>query len=122
MNDILFEILKAVTVLMIVLLTRYAIPWIRMQAESTKYARVIQCAELTVRSVEQTIIGNKTGLEKKAIVTKFLKEQLLPKLGDRRYTVAVDGIFGNKTLEAVKANIQQVYKKTCKYRKFAVFF
>ncbi len=77
MNDVLFEVLKAAVVLVIVLLTRYAIPWIKMQAESTKYAWVIRCAEHAVRSAEQTIIGN--GHEKKAIVTKYLKEQLQQK-------------------------------------------
>lgn len=79
MNDVLFEILKAVTVLVIVLLTRYAVPWIKLQVENTKYAWIIQCTELAVRSAEQTILGNKTGSEKKEIVTKFLKEQLLQK-------------------------------------------
>ncbi len=79
MNDILFEVLKAVTVLVIVLLTRYAVPWIKQQVENTKYAWIIQCTELAVRSAEQTILGSKTGPEKKAIVTKFLKEQLQQK-------------------------------------------
>ena len=79
MNDVLFEILKAVTVLVIVLLTRYAVPWIKQQVENTKYAWIIQCTELAVRSAEQTILGSKTGPEKKAIVTKFLKEQLQQK-------------------------------------------
>lgn len=79
MNDILFEVLKAATVLVIVLLTRYAVPWIKQQVENTKYAWIIQCTELAVRSAEQTILGSKTGPEKKAIVTKFLKEQLQQK-------------------------------------------
>lgn len=79
MNDILFEVLKAATVLAIVLLTRYAVPWIKQQVENTKYAWIIQCTELAVRSAEQTILGSKTGPEKKAIVTKFLKEQLQQK-------------------------------------------
>ena len=79
MNDILFEVLKAVTVLVIVLLTRYAVPWIKQQVENTKYAWIIQCTELAVRSAEQTILGSKTGPEKKAIVTEFLKEQLQQK-------------------------------------------
>lgn len=79
MNEVLFEILKAVTLLVIVLLTRYAVPWIRQQTESTRYEWLIQCAELAVRSAEQTILGNKTGAEKKAIVTKFLREQLQAK-------------------------------------------
>ncbi len=79
MNDILFEVLKAATVLAIVLLTRYAVPWIKQQVENTKYAWIIQCTELAVRSAEQTILGSKTEQEKKAIVTKFLKEQLQQK-------------------------------------------
>lgn len=79
MNGILFEVLKAATVLVIVLLTRYAVPWIKQQVENTKYAWIIQCTELAVRSAEQTILGSKTGPEKKAIVTKFLKEQLQQK-------------------------------------------
>ena len=79
MNDILFEVLKGATVLVIVLLTRYAVPWIKQQVENTKYAWIIQCTELAVRSAEQTILGSKTGPEKKAIVTKFLKEQLQQK-------------------------------------------
>ena len=55
MNDILFEVLKAATVLVIVLLTRYAVPWIKQQVENTKYAWIIQCTELAVRSAEQMI-------------------------------------------------------------------
>ena len=65
MNDILFEVLKAVTVLVIVLLTRYAVPWIKQQVENTKYAWIIQCTELAVRSAEQTILGSKTGAGEK---------------------------------------------------------
>lgn len=79
MNDVLFEVLKAVVVLVIVLLTRYAVPWIKLQVDNTRYEWVIQCAELAVKSAEQTILGSKTGAEKKAIVTKFLREQLQQK-------------------------------------------
>lgn len=79
MSGVLFEILKAVVLLVIVLLTRYAVPWIRQQTESTRYDWLIHWAELAVRSAEQTILGNKAGAKKKAIVTKFLKEQLQQK-------------------------------------------
>lgn len=79
MDGVLFEILQAVVLLVIVLLTRYAVPWIRQQTENTRYDWLVQCAELAVRSAEQTILGNKTGAEKKAIVTKFLKDQLQAK-------------------------------------------
>ena len=79
MNEALFEILKAVVVLVIVLLARYVIPYLKALAENTKYAWVTKWVELSVKSAEQTVFGDKTGPEKKAIVTKFIKEQLLKK-------------------------------------------
>lgn len=79
MNEVLFEVLKAVVLLALVLIVRYAVPWMKLQVEGTKYDWLIQWAEIAVRSAEQTILGSKTGAEKKAIVTKFLKEQLQAK-------------------------------------------
>lgn len=79
MNEVLFEILKAVVLLALILIVRYAVPWIKLQVEGTKYDWLIEWAEIAVRSAEQTITGSKTGAEKKAIVTKFLKEQLQAK-------------------------------------------
>ena len=76
MNEVLFEILKAVVILAIILLGRYVIPFIKLQVEKTRYAWLINWVELAVRSAEQTILGDKSGPEKKAIVTKFIKEQL----------------------------------------------
>lgn len=37
MNDVLFEVLRAVVILVIVLLVRYAVPFIRNLTEDTKY-------------------------------------------------------------------------------------
>ena len=79
MNEVLFEILQAVILLAIVLVVRYLIPWLKLQVEGTKNEWLVKWAELAVRSAEQTILGDKTGPEKKAIVTKFLKEQLQKK-------------------------------------------
>lgn len=79
MNDVLFEILKAVLVLVIILIAKYLVPWIKLQVEGTKHEWLLKWVELAVRSAEQTVLGDKTGPEKKAIVTKFLKEQLQQK-------------------------------------------
>lgn len=76
MNDVVFEILKAVIVLVIILIAKYLVPWMKLQVEGTKHEWLLKWVELAVRSAEQTILGDKTGPEKKAIVTKFLKEQL----------------------------------------------
>ena len=79
MNDILFEILKAVLILAVILLMRYAVPWMKQVVEDTKYAWAVNWVGTAVRSAEQTIFGDKRGEEKKAIVTQFIKEQLIKK-------------------------------------------
>lgn len=79
MNDVLFEILKAVVVLAAVLLARYAVPYLKALAENTRYAWVVKWVELAVKSAEQTVFGDKTGPEKKAIVTEFIKNLLIKK-------------------------------------------
>lgn len=79
MNDILFEILKAVLVLAVILVTRYAVPWMKQSLENTKLAWVSKWIDASVKSAEQTICGNKCGAEKKAVVTQFIKEQLIKK-------------------------------------------
>lgn len=79
MNEAVFEILKAAVMLIIVLLFRYAIPYVKLKVEDTKYAWLVKWVELSVKSAEQTIVGNKTGAEKKAIVTEFIKNLLMQK-------------------------------------------
>lgn len=79
MNEMLFEILKAVLMLAIVLLTRYAIPYVKSLVEDSKYSWLAKWVELSVKSAEQTILGNKTGAEKKAFVTDFIKKLLIQK-------------------------------------------
>lgn len=79
MNDILYEILKSVAVLVLILITRYAVPYLRQKIENSKYDWVLKWVDIAVRSTEQTIFGDKKGAERKAIVTKFIKQMLLQK-------------------------------------------
>lgn len=80
MDDVIFEILKTAVVLAVVLITRYAIPWLRLQVDNTKYKWLLQWTELAVKSAEQTIFGTDTSnADRKAIVTEFLKKQLIDK-------------------------------------------
>ena len=79
MNDILFEVLKAVLILAVILFTRYAVPWMKQTVEDTKYAWAVKWVGIAVRSAEQTIFGDKRGEEKKAVVTQFIREQLIKK-------------------------------------------
>lgn len=79
MNDILYEVLKSVVVLVLILISRYAVPYLKQQLENSKYDWVVRLAVIAVRSAEQTVFGDKKGAERKAIVTKFIKEMLLQK-------------------------------------------
>ncbi|MBD5524583.1 MAG: phage holin [Lachnospiraceae bacterium] len=79
MNEVLFEILKAAVVLVVVILVRYAAPYLRMKVEETQCAWIIKWAEIAVKSAEQTITGDGSNKEKKAIVTKLLKSMLIKK-------------------------------------------
>ena len=79
MNDILYEVLKSVVVLVLILITRYAIPYLKQKIENSKYDWVVKWVDIAVRSTEQTIFGDKMGLERKTIVTRFIKKLLLQK-------------------------------------------
>ena len=79
MNDILFEILKAVLVLAVILVTRYAVPWAKQILEDAKLSWIITWVNIAVKSAEQTVLGNKQGAERKAVVTQFIKELLIKK-------------------------------------------
>ena len=79
MNEILYEILKASIVLVLILLTRYAVPYLKQMVENSKYEWVVKWAEVAVKSAEQTVFGDKKGPERKAIVTRFIKKLLLQK-------------------------------------------
>lgn len=76
MSQILFEILKAVLILTITLVVRYAIPYIKLQLDKQNLSWVTEWVITAVRAAEQTIIGNKTGTEKKEYVTKFVKDMV----------------------------------------------
>jgi LL-H family phage holin len=77
MNDILFEILRMVVVVAIILLTRYVVPYLKTKIEESKNKWLLAWVETAVKSAQQSI--DDTGEEKKAIVTKFLKEMLIQK-------------------------------------------
>lgn len=79
MNELLFEVLRAVIVLAVVIVVRYAVPYLRLKVEESQYAWIVQWAEIAVKSAEQTIFGDGSSAEKKAIVTKLLKDMLIKK-------------------------------------------
>lgn len=79
MNSFLFLLLKVVIITVILIVMKYAVPYMRTVLEHSKFKFVAEAAAYAVRYAEQTVIGDKTGPEKKAIVTKFIEDMLIAK-------------------------------------------
>lgn len=79
MNDIIFEILKALVIVAVLLVTRYVIPWLKQQTEAIRNDELYGMVMAAVQYAEQTVRGEKTGEEKLGIVTDYLREMLIKK-------------------------------------------
>ena len=78
MNDILFELLKLIVMIAVLLVMRYAIPWLRARIGAEKIAEIEKWAKKAVLKAQQ-VYWNKSGEERKEIVTEFLREMLIAK-------------------------------------------
>lgn len=74
MNDILFELLKVTIIIVIIAITRYLIPYLKMKIEASKYADIVDWVEKAVKAAEQTITESGKGSEKKQKVIDFILE------------------------------------------------
>jgi len=72
MNDIIFEIVKSLVVIAIMVLVRYAVPYLKTQIKNTNLAWIYDWAVYAVKAAEQTNTGSGTGAIKKATVKEFL--------------------------------------------------
>ena len=110
MNEILFEVLKAVIIISIMVIVRYAVPWIKEYTELAKNQTLMSLITAAVQYAEQTIRKEAgSGAEKKSIVTKFLKEQLSAKnisITDEQLNALVESAVYAMN-EAKKPQIQQ---------------
>lgn len=92
MSDLLFELLKAVIIVVMGVLVRYFVPWIKAKIADTKLGEIMTWAYKYVQAAEQTIIG---GVDKKDYVSKHLKELLIAKkisLSDSQIDGLIEGI------------------------------
>ena len=78
MNDILFELLKLIVMIAVLVVMRYAIPWLRARISVEKMTEIEKWAEKAVLMAQQ-VYWNKSGEERKEIVTEFLREMLIAK-------------------------------------------
>lgn len=74
MNDIIFEVVRAVVVIAIMVVVRYAVPLLKSKINGSELAWIYDWAVKAVKAAEQTQTGEHTGSQKKAIVKEFLQE------------------------------------------------
>ena len=76
MSDYLFCILQAVIIIVITLLTKYIIPWLKGKAIESDYAWITDIVTDCVLAAEQTIRDSGKGATKKDMVTNLVKDAL----------------------------------------------
>lgn len=79
MDDLMIKIIELLIIITITAFMRYGIPMIKQVIENSKLSGVIKWVNVAVEAAEQTIKESSAGQEKKAVVTKFLKEMLAAK-------------------------------------------
>lgn len=72
MNDIIFEIIRAVLVIGIMVVIRYVIPLLKSKINGTELEWIYAWAVKAVKAAEQTVSESGKGAYKKAIVKDFL--------------------------------------------------
>ena len=79
MNDILFEVLKSTIIIVIILITRYLVPYLKMEVQTSKYAELVDWVEKAVKDAEQTITESGKGDLKKQKVADFIIKYAIDK-------------------------------------------
>ena len=102
MRDIILELLKLTIMIATMLITRYAIPWIKAKTENDTMSVLIDWVMQAVLAAEQCHQAQ-SGAERKAIVTRFIKELLAQKnleLTDEEIDVMIEAAV--KQMNAAK--------------------
>ena len=73
MDDIIFEVVKCLVVVLCMVITRYAVPWLKQMTANNQNEVLAFLVDTAVQYAEQCYVSGK---EKKAIVTEYLQIQL----------------------------------------------
>lgn len=102
MDELLFTIIKLLVIVVITVVMRYGIPLLKEILENTKMSKIAKWAKQAVDAAEQK--NEDSGPEKKAIVTKFMKEILTEKniaLSDAQLDTLIEAaVFAIKSNKA----------------------
>ena len=91
-NEIIYEVVKLIVMLLALVVYRYVIPWLRSKISADKLAEVEKWAKYAVLKAQQVMYAE-NGAERKAYVIQFLKEILIAKniaLSDEQLDVLIE--------------------------------
>lgn len=101
MDEIIFEIIKIIVMVAVLVITRYLIPWIKRKIGVDKLEEAEKWAKYAVLKAQQVLWAEK-GQDKKAYVTEFLKEILIAKniaLSDEQLDVLIEAAVKQMKIE-----------------------
>lgn len=101
MRDIILEVLKLTIMIATMLITRYAIPWLKAKTENSVMQALIDWTAQAVLAAEQMHDAG-SGAEKKAIVTEFIKKLLIQKnisLSDEEIEMLIEAAVRQMQIE-----------------------
>lgn len=101
MDEIIFEIIKVIVMVAVLIITRYLVPWIKRKIGVDKLEEAEKWAKYAVLKAQQVLWAEK-GQDKKAYVTEFLKEILIAKniaLSDEQLDVLIEAAVKQMKIE-----------------------
>ena len=104
MNEIVTYIFKLVIAFAVLVITKYVVPYLKSQIEDSQYEWLAELAIDGVQFAEQTIIGPKTGAEKKKTVvelmTKWAESKNIKVTEDQISALIESAVYNMKQEEA----------------------
>lgn len=92
MDELIFEVVKIVVMVVALLIARYLVPWLKQKIGAEKVAEVSMWAKQAVLMAEQ-VYKDWKGQDKKAFVTEYLKKILTAKnisLTDEQLNILIE--------------------------------
>lgn len=101
MDEIIFEIIKVIVMVAVLVITRYLVPWIKRKIGADELEEAEKWVRYAVLKAQQVLWAEK-GQDRKAYVTEFLKEILISKniaLSDEQLDVLIEAAVKQMKIE-----------------------
>lgn len=101
MNEIIFEVIKVLVMVVVLVITKYLVPWLKEKIGADKLAMAEKWVKYAVLKAQQ-VLWAESGEDRKAYVTEFLKEILIAKniaLSDEQLDVLIEAAVKQMKIE-----------------------